>query len=181
MASPSAAATQPAPEVQPQNFDKGHSSYERHLRMGAISRCRGPATVSRPAVTGAGPAWDAKTSRYARPDQDQGQGPPPTTYPLLDPGCATAGHLETNFSDNMFMGALMPSLARRPRDRMWLQASAHSPLRRLQGTISPWPEVGRYRDHNYGEAAAASTPLSSRPAWRVAVIVRSFARIHESN
>lgn len=92
------------------------------------------------------------------------------------------GHLD-NISDNMFLGAVnafRPELSGEGKDT-------------LDGEIKKYPEVARhykaqgmgwvvFGDDNYGEGSSREhAAMSPRHLGAKAVIVRSFARIHETN
>tara|TARA_R110002124_G_scaffold167641_1_gene334993 strand:- start:4086 stop:6419 length:2334 start_codon:yes stop_codon:yes gene_type:complete len=92
------------------------------------------------------------------------------------------GHLD-KFSDNLLMGAVNAYTGTRGRGLEQLSAEAGVPFstaaRAYQAAGVPWLIVG---DHNYGEGSSREhAALSPRFLGGVAVIARSFARIHETN
>jgi aconitate hydratase len=92
------------------------------------------------------------------------------------------GHLE-RFSDNMFMGAVNAFTGERGRGRNVLTGEDGQALadiaRHYRARGLRWVVVG---DHNYGEGSSREhAALSPRLLGGIAVIARSFARIHESN
>jgi aconitate hydratase len=92
------------------------------------------------------------------------------------------GHLD-RISDNMFMGALNAFTGETGKGVHPLTGAAGQPLariaRELKAASLPWVVVG---DENYGEGSSREhAAMSPRHLGCVAVIVRSFARIHETN
>ena len=120
--------------------------------------------------------------RDARADEDQGK----TTTDHISPAgpwLRYRGHLD-KFSDNMFMGAINAFTARDlARGEAWVTGEPGQVRRTVaQRTIRAhglkWVVIG---DHNYGEGSSREhAALSPRLLGGVAVIARSFARIHES-
>jgi aconitate hydratase len=92
------------------------------------------------------------------------------------------GHLD-KFSDNMFMGATNAFSNETGRGKNILTGEACRSLadnaRRYQARGLKWVVIG---DQNYGEGSSREhAALSPRHLGGVAVIARSFARIHETN
>jgi len=92
------------------------------------------------------------------------------------------GHLD-KFSDNMFSGAVNAFTGEAGRGRNSLTGEGRqtfsSVARSYKAHGIAWVVVG---DHNYGEGSSREhAALSPRLLGGVAVIARSFARIHESN
>jgi aconitate hydratase len=92
------------------------------------------------------------------------------------------GHLG-KFSDNMFMGAINAYTAEAGKSKNVLTGkpglSVADNARYYQSQGVKWVVVG---DANYGEGSSREhAALSPRLLGGVAVIARSFARIHESN
>ena len=92
------------------------------------------------------------------------------------------GHLD-KFSDNMFMGAINAYTDEAGKSKNVLTdkagVSVADNARDYQSKDIKWVVVG---DANYGEGSSREhAALSPRLLGGVAVIVRSFARIHESN
>ena len=92
------------------------------------------------------------------------------------------GHLE-KFSDNMFMGAINAYTGEAGKGLNVLTGEAGIAISRIARHYKAqglrWVVVG---DHNYGEGSSREhAAMSPRLLGGVAVIARSFARIHESN
>ncbi len=92
------------------------------------------------------------------------------------------GHLD-NISDNMFIGAVNAFSGDAGKTRNPLSGEAGQPVpavaRALKAKGMRWIVVG---DENYGEGSSREhAAMSPRHLGAAAVIVRSFARIHESN
>ena len=92
------------------------------------------------------------------------------------------GHLD-KISDNMFLGALNAFTGETGKGVNPLTGAAGQPLakiaRELKAAGQPWMVVG---DENYGEGSSREhAAMSPRYLGCVVVLVRSFARIHETN
>jgi aconitate hydratase len=92
------------------------------------------------------------------------------------------GHLD-KISDNMFLGALNAFTGETGKGVNPLTGAAGQPLskvaREMKAKGQLWMAVG---DENYGEGSSREhAAMSPRYLGGVAVLVRSFARIHETN
>lgn len=92
------------------------------------------------------------------------------------------GHLD-NISDNMFTGAIRAWTGERGTTRNPLSGEAERPTpevaRAIKAAGRKWCVVG---DENYGEGSSREhAAMSPRHLGAGAIIVRGFARIHESN
>jgi aconitate hydratase len=92
------------------------------------------------------------------------------------------GHLD-RISDNMFLGAISAYSGEPGKVTNPLTGEAHRPTpqvaRAFKANSQNWVVIG---DENYGEGSSREhAAMSPRLLGGVAVIVRSFARIHESN
>ncbi len=92
------------------------------------------------------------------------------------------GHLD-RISDNMFLGAVNAFTGETGKGVNPLTGAAGQPFtkvaRELRAKGQPWIVIG---DENYGEGSSREhAAMSPRYLGCVAVIVRSFARIHETN
>jgi aconitate hydratase len=91
------------------------------------------------------------------------------------------GHLD-KFSDNMFMGAINAYTGVAGRSKNALTGETHpvaDNARYYRSNGIKWIVIG---DANYGEGSSREhAALSPRLLGGVAVVARSFARIHESN
>ena len=92
------------------------------------------------------------------------------------------GHLD-KISDNMFLGAMNAFTGQAGKGVNPLTGDADQPLskiaRALKAAGQPWIAIG---DENYGEGSSREhAAMSPRYLGGAAVLVRSFARIHETN
>jgi aconitate hydratase A / 2-methylisocitrate dehydratase len=92
------------------------------------------------------------------------------------------GHLD-KISDNMFLGAMNAFTGQAGKGVNPLTGEADQPLskiaRALKAAGQPWIAIG---DENYGEGSSREhAAMSPRYLGAAAVLVRSFARIHETN
>jgi aconitate hydratase A / 2-methylisocitrate dehydratase len=92
------------------------------------------------------------------------------------------GHLD-KISDNMFLGAMNAFTGQAGKGVNPLTGEADQPLskiaRALKAAGQPWIAIG---DENYGEGSSREhAAMSPRYLGGAAVLVRSFARIHETN
>jgi aconitate hydratase len=92
------------------------------------------------------------------------------------------GHLD-KISDNMFLGAVNAFTGTAGKGVNPLTGEADQPLSRIARALKaagqPWVVVG---DENYGEGSSREhAAMSPRYLGCAAVMVRSFARIHETN
>ena len=175
-------APKPAPEVPETPFEAGESSYfpppddSSDVEV-AVSPDSGRLQILTP-----WPAWDGKDFLDA-PVLLKAQGKCTTDHiSPAGPWLSLRGHLD-KFSDNMFMGATNAytgnagtgkNLATGEEDQSISAIARHY---KAQGL--PWVVVG---DDNYGEGSSREhAALSPRLLGGAAVIVRSFARIHETN
>jgi aconitate hydratase len=98
------------------------------------------------------------------------------------PWLLVRGHLD-RISDNMFMGALNAFTGEMGKGINPISGAAGQPLakiaRELKAKGQQWMVVG---DENYGEGSSREhAAMSPRYLGCAAVLVRSFARIHETN
>jgi aconitate hydratase len=92
------------------------------------------------------------------------------------------GHLD-KISDNMFLGAVNAFTGQAGKGVNPLTGEADQPFstiaRALKAAGQPWIAIG---DENYGEGSSREhAAMSPRYLGAAAVLVRSFARIHETN
>jgi aconitate hydratase len=92
------------------------------------------------------------------------------------------GHLD-KISDNMFLGAVNAFTGQAGKGVNPLTGEADQPLARIARALraagQPWIAIG---DENYGEGSSREhAAMSPRYLGAAAVLVRSFARIHETN
>ena len=98
------------------------------------------------------------------------------------PWLSLRGHLD-KFSDNMFMGATNAFTGEAGKGKNVLTGETGLAIAKIARAYKSngikWVVIG---DHNYGEGSSREhAALSPRLLGGVAVIARSFARIHESN
>jgi len=101
---------------------------------------------------------------------------------MAGPWLRFRGHLD-NISDNMFIGAINAFTGEAGKGRDLLSGEEGKPFpeiaRHYKAEGLRWVVVG---DENYGEGSSREhAAMSPRHLGAAAVIVRSFARIHESN
>jgi aconitate hydratase A / 2-methylisocitrate dehydratase len=92
------------------------------------------------------------------------------------------GHLD-KISDNMFLGAMNAFTGQAGKGVNPLTGEADQPLSKIARALKvagqPWIAIG---DENYGEGSSREhAAMSPRYLGCAAVLVRSFARIHETN
>jgi len=171
-----------APEVPANNFDKGHSSYIAPPEDGSSVELAVSPTSERLQLMEPWPAWDG-TDFLDMPVLIKTRGKTTTDHiSPAGPWLRYRGHLD-KFSDNMFMGATNAFTDETGKGLNVLTGEAGQAIskiaRHYKAQGLKWVVVG---DHNYGEGSSREhAALSPRLLGGVAVIVRSFARIHESN
>jgi aconitate hydratase A / 2-methylisocitrate dehydratase len=172
----------PAPEVPARDFDHGHATYVAPPADGSRIEIRVAPDSERLQLMQPWPAWDGKDF-VDMPVLVKTKGK--TTTDHISPAgywLRFRGHLD-KFSDNMFMGAINAYTGEAGTTLDVLSGEANQPISKVargykaQGV--KWVVVG---DGNYGEGSSREhAALSPRLLGGAAVIVRSFARIHESN
>ena len=171
-----------APDVPPLNFDRGESSYEDPPEDGSDIELTVAPDSERIQLLEPWPAWDGEDM----PDmpvlvKTKGK----TTTDSISPAgvwLRFRGHLD-KFSDNMFMGAInaYDDVAGKGKNVVTgeVDAGFSRIARDYKAQGIKWVVIG---DSNYGEGSSREhAALSPRLLGGAAVIVRSFARIHESN
>jgi aconitate hydratase len=171
-----------APEVPPNNFDRGRSAYVSPPQDGSKIELRIDPGSERLQVLEPWPAWDGKDF-LDMPVLMKTKGK--TTTDHISPAgywLRYRGHLD-KFSDNLLMGATNGFTAEIGKGTNVLTGAAGQPIaniaRHYKANGKRWILVG---DHNYGEGSSREhAALSPRLLGGAAVIARSFARIHETN
>jgi aconitate hydratase len=171
-----------APEVPPRLFARGHPNYIAPTEDGGAIELRVDPHSARLQLLEPWPAWNGKDF-IDMPILLKARGA--TTTDAISPAgswLSLRGHLD-KFSDNMFMGALNAYTGKKGETTNLLTGETgqaiSSVARQYKAGGLPWVVVG---DHNYGEGSSREhAALSPRLLGGVAVIARSFARIHESN
>ncbi len=174
-------APKPAPEVPSQNFARGRDFYVAPPEDGRSVELSIDPNSTRLAALEPWPPWHGRDF-VDLPVLLKTSGK--TTTDHISPAgkwLTYRGHLE-KFSDNMFMGANNaftgePGTTTHVDDGE--RASVATVARRYRAAGVNWVAVG---DFNYGEGSSREhAALSPRLLGGVAVIARSFARIHETN
>ena len=171
-----------APEVPARNFDRGHANYIAPPKDGSRVELKVDPKSQRLQLMQPWPAWDGKDF-LDMPVLLKTKGKTTTDHiSPAGPWLRFRGHLD-KFSDNMCMGAINAYTGEAGKVKNVLTGSAGEMVskaaRDYKAKGVKWVIVG---DANYGEGSSREhAALSPRLLGGVAVIVRSFARIHESN
>ncbi len=171
-----------APEVPARNFDRGHATYVAPPKDGSRVELKVDPNSERIQLMQPWPAWDGKDF-MDMPVLMKTRGKTTTDHiSPAGPWLRYRGHLD-KFSDNMFMGATNAYTGEAGKGRTVLTGETSQPIadnaRYYKSKGIKWVVVG---DSNYGEGSSREhAALSPRLLGGTAVIVRSFARIHESN
>ena len=171
-----------APEVPARNFDRGRPTYVTPPENGGAITLQVDPRSERLQVMEPWPAWDGQDFKDM-PVLLKAKGK--TTTDHISPAGSWLryrGHLD-KFSDNMFMGATNAYTGEAGKGKNVLTGQTGQSLsavaRDYKAKGVKWVVVG---DANYGEGSSREhAALSPRLLGGAAVIVRSFARIHESN
>ena len=172
----------PAPEVPEQDFAQGTSSYEAPPASGVDIELTVNPNSERLQLLEPWEAWDGNDF-IDMPVLIKAQGK--TTTDSISPAgvwLRYRGHLD-KFSDNVFMGAINAYTGEAGKgknvDTGEAGMSFSQTARHYKAKGIKWCVIG---DSNYGEGSSREhAAMSPRLLGGVAVIVRSFARIHESN
>ena len=172
----------PAPEVPAKNFDRGHADYIDPPADGSRIEIKISPTSERLQVMHPWPAWDGK-DYLDMPVLLKTKGK--TTTDHISPAgywLRYRGHLG-KFSENLCMGAINAYTGEAGKVKNVLTGATGEMVSKVahdyQAKGVKWVIVG---DANYGEGSSREhAALCPRLLGGVAVIVRSFARIHESN
>ncbi|MGH6893004.1 MAG: aconitate hydratase [Dongiaceae bacterium] len=171
-----------APEVPAKNFDRGHATYIAPPRDGSRVELKVDPKSERIQLMQPWEAWDGKDF-LDMPVLMKTKGKTTTDHiSPAGPWLRYRGHLD-KFSDNMFMGATNAYGGEAGKGTNVLTGENSQPIaniaRHYKSKGVKWVVVG---DSNYGEGSSREhAALSPRLLGGAAVIVRSFARIHESN
>ncbi len=171
-----------APEVPARNFDHGHATYVAPPSDGSRVELKVNPASERIQLMQPWPAWDGKDC-MDMPVLMKTKGKTTTDHiSPAGPWLRYRGHLD-KFSDNMFMGATNAYTGEAGKGKNVLTGETGQPIannaRYYKSKGIKWVVVG---DRNYGEGSSREhAALSPRLLGGAAVIVRSFARIHESN
>jgi aconitate hydratase len=171
-----------APEVPARNFDRGRPTYVTPPEDGSGITLKVDPKSERLQLMEPWPAWDGRDFTDM-PVLLKAKGK--TTTDHISPAgtwLRYRGHLD-KFSDNMFMGATNAYTGEAGNGKNVLSGqtgqSFSAIARDYKAKGVKWVVIG---DANYGEGSSREhAALSPRLLGGAAVIVRSFARIHESN
>jgi aconitate hydratase len=173
---------QRAPEVPADGFDRGRTAYVAPPADGRDIVLEINPNSERLQRLEPWPAWDGEDF-LGMPVLLKTRGKTTTDHiSPAGPWLRYRGHLD-RFSDNMFMGAINAFTGAAGTGRNVLSGadgqSFSAIARDYKARGVRWVAIG---DANYGEGSSREhAALSPRLLGGVAVIVRSFARIHESN
>jgi aconitate hydratase A / 2-methylisocitrate dehydratase len=171
-----------APEVPARNFDRGRPTYVVPPEDGSAITLQVDPRSERLQLMEPWPAWDGQDFKDM-PVLLKAAGK--TTTDHISPAGSWLryrGHLD-KFSDNMFMGAINAYTGEAGKGQNVVTGqpgqSFSAIARDYKSKGVKWVVIG---DANYGEGSSREhAALSPRLLGGAAVIVRSFARIHESN
>jgi aconitate hydratase len=176
------AAPAPAPDLPKNGFVKDDVGYLAPAADGSKVEVRVAPDSKRLQLLTPFAAWDGKDFEKV-PLLLKAKGKCTTDHiSPAGPWLKFRGHLD-NISDNMFTGAINAFTAEAGKTRNLLTGESGQPIpavaRAYKAKGSRWVVVG---DENYGEGSSREhAAMSPRHLGAAAVIVRSFARIHESN
>ena len=172
----------PAPEVPARGFDQGVSGYVAPPESGEGIEVAVDPKSTRLQVLQPWPAWDGGDF-IDLPVLVKARGK--TTTDHISPGgpwLKFRGHLD-NLSDNMFTRAVNAFTGEQGKGKDQLTGEQDQPFpkiaREYQAKGVRWLVIG---DENYGEGSSREhAAMSPRLLGAAAIIVKSFARIHEAN
>ena len=171
-----------APEVPAKNFDRGQANYIAPPKDGSRVELKVDPRSERLQLMQPWPAWDGKDF-LNMPVLLKAKGKTTTDHiSPAGPWLRYRGHLD-RFSDNMCMGAINAFTGESGKVKNVLTGATGEMISKVARDYKAkgvkWVIIG---DANYGEGSSREhAALSPRLLGGVAVIVRSFARIHESN
>ncbi len=169
-------------ELPKQGFARGAEGYEEPAADPDSVQVEVAANSERLQLLGPFPPWNGKDF-IDLPILVKTKGKTTTDHiSPAGPWLRFRGHLD-KISDNMFMGALNAFTGETGKGVNPLTGAAGQPFsktaRELKAKGQPWIVIG---DENYGEGSSREhAAMSPRYLGCAAVIVRSFARIHETN
>jgi aconitate hydratase A / 2-methylisocitrate dehydratase len=171
-----------AEELPRDGFARGTEGYEEPVADSESVRVEVPENSERLQLLGPFVAWDGKDFGDL-PILVKTKGKTTTDHiSPAGPWLRYRGHLD-KISDNMFLGAVNAFTGKAGKGVNPLTGEADQPFaktaRRLKAAGQQWVVVG---DENYGEGSSREhAAMSPRYLNCAAVLVRSFARIHETN
>jgi aconitate hydratase len=171
-----------AEELPKAGFARGAEGFEEPAADPDSVQIEIPANSERLQLLGPFPAWDGK-DLLDLPILVKTRGKTTTDHiSPAGPWLRYRGHLD-RISDNMFLGALNAFTGETGKGVNPLTGEAGQPLtkiaRDLKARGQRWMVIG---DENYGEGSSREhAAMSPRYLGCAVVVVRSFARIHETN
>jgi aconitate hydratase len=171
-----------APEVPPEGFAEVRSSYQAPPADGSAIKLNVDPNSPRLQLLNPWPAWPGHDF-LDLPVLLKARGKTTTDHiSPAGPWLSLRGHLD-KFSDNLFMGATNAYTDETGKTMNLVTGEVSQAVSRVARAYRAlglaWVVVG---DHNYGEGSSREhAALSPRLLGGVAIIARSFARIHESN
>jgi aconitate hydratase len=171
-----------APEVPAKNFDRGQANYIAPPKDGSKIKLSVDPNSKRLQLMQPWPAWDGK-DYLDMPVLLKTKGKTTTDHiSPAGPWLSLRGHLD-RFSDNLCMGAINAYTGEAGKVKNVVTGATGEMVSKVardyKSRGTKWVIVG---DANYGEGSSREhAALCPRLLGGVAVIVRSFARIHESN
>ncbi|HEV3185115.1 MAG TPA: aconitate hydratase [Xanthobacteraceae bacterium] len=171
-----------APEVPPKNFERGRSAYVAPPADGSKITLNIDPNSERLQVLEPWPKWDGQDF-LDMPVLMKTKGKTTTDHiSPAGPWLRYRGHLD-RFSDNLLMGATNAFSGDAGKATNQLSGAKGEAIakiaRNYKANGRKWIVIG---DSNYGEGSSREhAALSPRLLGGVAVIAKSFARIHESN
>src|SRR5713101_5014269 len=171
-----------APEVPARDFDPGQATYIAPPEDGSSIQLQVDPKSERLQLMEPWSAWDGRDF-VDMPVLIKTKGKTTTDHiSPAGPWLRYRGHLD-KFSDNMFMGAINAFTDETGKGQNVVTREGGQSIAQIARDYKAhglkWIVIG---DHNYGEGSSREhAALSPRLLGGVAVIVRSFARIHESN
>jgi aconitate hydratase len=171
-----------APEVPPKNFERGRSAYVAPPADGSKITLNIDPNSERLQVLEPWPKWDGQDF-LDMPVLMKTKGKTTTDHiSPAGPWLRYRGHLD-RFSDNLLMGATNAFSGDAGKATNQLSGAKGEAIAKIardyKANGRKWIVIG---DSNYGEGSSREhAALSPRLLGGVAVIAKSFARIHESN
>ncbi len=172
----------PAPEIPESGFVISHAGYEAPLEDPSGIAVEIAPDSQRLQLLTPFPAWDGNDF-VALPILLKAQGKCTTDHiSMAGPWLRFRGHLD-NISDNAFLGAVNAYTGKAGEGLDQVSGESAVPFPKIARHYKQeglrWVVVG---DENYGEGSSREhAAMCPRHLGAAAVIVRSFARIHESN
>jgi len=173
--------TEPKGEPLPKSYDPGQDTYQAPPRDASQVQVQVSEESDRLQLLTPFPAWNGRDIEGAKV-LIKAKGKCTTDHiSMAGPWLKYRGHLD-NISNNLLIGAINaennePNNVQNHLDGTW--GAVPDVARSYKANSVPWVVIG---DDNYGEGSSREhAALEPRHLGGVAVIVKSFARIHETN